>query len=204
MLSQGKQCGPSVVKKLRRSYYGESAFIIKSFIVRHHLALEGQVVPRSHSQGGKHDENQRRTWDVLELFLRVAFAHAPLVSNPTQWSLLFIFGFLYGSSKQQRNIVQLCTKAPPNRKPGRTSILLLDTVQGACPSLSTVTKPWAWEFFKHFTSALNTALCAVRKVYFSAQPNKLKHILNFEKYYPIEHIFVPACSSARKIHFFKF
>ena len=49
-----------------------------------------------------------------------------------------------------------------------------------------------------------TAQCAVRKVYFSAQPNKLKHILNFEKYYPIEHIFVPACSSARKIHFFKF
>ena len=38
-------------------------------------------------------------------------------------------------------------QAPPNRKPGRTSILLLDSVQGACPSLSTVTKPWAWEFF---------------------------------------------------------
>ena len=49
-----------------------------------------------------------------------------------------------------------------------------------------------------------SALCAVRKVYFSAQPNKLRHILNFDKYYPIEHIFVPACSSARKIHFFKF
>ena len=48
------------------------------------------------------------------------------------------------------------------------------------------------------------ALCAVRKVYFSAQPNNLKLILNFQKYYPIEHIFVPACSSARKIHFFKF
>ena len=38
-----------------------------------------------------------------------------LVSYPTRWSLLFIFGFLYGSSdisspsKQQRNIVQLCT-----------------------------------------------------------------------------------------------
>ena len=48
------------------------------------------------------------------------------------------------------------------------------------------------------------ALCAVRKVYFSAQPNNLKLILNFQKYYPIEHIFVPACSSARKEHFFKF
>ena len=42
------------------------------------------------------------------------------------------------------------------------------------------------------------------KVYFSAQPNKLRYILNFDKYYSIEHIFVPACSSARKIHFFKF
>ena len=30
-----------------------------------------------------------------------------LVSYPTRWSLLFIFGFLYGSSKQQRNMVQL-------------------------------------------------------------------------------------------------
>ena len=49
-----------------------------------------------------------------------------------------------------------------------------------------------------------TALCAVRKVYFSAQPNNLKLILNFQKYYPVEHIFVPACSSARKEHFFKF
>ena len=37
----------------------------------------------------------------------------PLVSYPKRWSLLFIFGFLYGSlSKQQRNIVQLCTMDP--------------------------------------------------------------------------------------------
>ena len=49
-----------------------------------------------------------------------------------------------------------------------------------------------------------TAQCAVCKVYFSAQPNNLKPILNFQKYYPIEHIFVPACSIARKVHFFKF
>ena len=42
------------------------------------------------------------------------------------------------------------------------------------------------------------------KVYFSAQLNKLRPILNLKKYYPIQHIFVPACSSARKIHFFKF
>ena len=41
-----------------------------------------------------------------------------------------------------------------------------------------------------------TAQYAFCKVYFSAQPNKLRHILNFDKYYPIEHIFVPACSSA--------
>ena len=42
------------------------------------------------------------------------------------------------------------------------------------------------------------------KVYFSAQPNKLRPILKFEKYYPIEHIIVPACSSVRKIHFLSF
>ena len=48
------------------------------------------------------------------------------------------------------------------------------------------------------------AQCAVCKVYFSAQLNKLRPILNLKKYYPIQHIFVPACSSARKIHFFKF
>ena len=53
-------------------------------------------------------------------------------------------------------------------------------------------------------SCFSSALCAVRKVYFSAQPNKLRPILKFRKYYPVEHIFVPACSSARKIHFFKF
>ena len=32
--------------------------------------------------------------------------------------------------------------------------------------------------------------------------NKLRPILKFKEYYPIEHIFAPACSSARKIHFF--
>ena len=50
----------------------------------------------------------------------------------------------------------------------------------------------------------SSAQCAVCKVYFSAQLNKLRPILNLKKYYPIQHIFVPACSSARKIHFFKF
>ena len=49
-----------------------------------------------------------------------------------------------------------------------------------------------------------SAQYAFCKVYFSAQPNKLRPILKFRKYYPVEHIFVPACSSARKIHFFKF
>ena len=49
-----------------------------------------------------------------------------------------------------------------------------------------------------------TAQCVLCSVYFSAQPNKLRPILKFKKYYPIEHIFVPACLSARKIHFFKF
>ena len=60
---------------------------------------------------------------------------------------------------------------------------------------------WLW---LNLSISWNTAQCAVCKVYFSAQPNNLKLILNFQKYYPIEHIFVPACSSARKIHFFKF
>ena len=32
---------------------------------------------------------------------------------------------------------------------------------------------------------INIAQCAVCKVYFSAKPNKLKPILNFQKYYPI-------------------
>ena len=51
---------------------------------------------------------------------------------------------------------------------------------------------------------ISSAQCVVCKVYFSVQPNNLKLILNFQKYYPFEHIFVPACSSARKEHFFKF
>ena len=50
----------------------------------------------------------------------------------------------------------------------------------------------------------STAQYVFCKVYFSAQPNKLRPILKFEKYNHVEHIFVPACSSARKIHFFKF
>ena len=56
----------------------------------------------------------------------------------------------------------------------------------------------------YLATSNHSAQCAVCKVYFSAQPNNLKLILNFHKYYPIEHIFVPACSSARKEHFFKF
>ena len=49
-----------------------------------------------------------------------------------------------------------------------------------------------------------TAQCVLCKVYFSAQPNKLRPISKFKEYYPFEHIFVSACSSARKEHFFKF
>ena len=33
-----------------------------------------------------------------------------------------------------------------------------------------------------------TAQCVLCKVYFSAQPNKLRPILKIKKYYPIEHI----------------
>ena len=36
------------------------------------------------------------------------------------------------------------------------------------------------------------------------QPNKLRPIYEFEFWYPIKHIFVQACSSVRKIHFFTF
>ena len=35
---------------------------------------------------------------------------------------------------------------------------------------------------------LPTAQCVLCKVYFSAQPNKLRPILKIKKYYPIEHI----------------
>ena len=43
------------------------------------------------------------------------------------------------------------------------------------------------ESARAFTGRRNSysAQCAVCKVYFSAQPNKLKPILNFQKYYPI-------------------
>ena len=58
--------------------------------------------------------------------------------------------------------------------------------------------------FTTFGTKSSNAHCVLCAVYFSAQLNKLRPILEFEKYYPIEHIFVPACSSARKIHFFKF
>ena len=56
----------------------------------------------------------------------------------------------------------------------------------------------------HGLQVSSSAQCVLCSVYFSAQLNKLRPILKFKKYYPIEHIFVPACSSARKIHFFKF
>ena len=97
------------------------SFHHQSFIVGHHLALEGQVVPRSHSQGGKNDENQRRTWGCIGIISKSC----------------------------------LC--------PGTTqSEAWLDEhlVTGECPrrlaSLSTVTKPWTWEFFNtlHLRSTL--------------------------------------------------
>ena len=62
----------------------------------------------------------------------------------------------------------------------------------------------SYEQIKVFGSNRPIAQCVLCKVYFPAQPNKLRPILNFKKYYPFEHICVPACSSVRKIHFFKF
>ena len=46
----------------------------------------------------------------------------------------------------------------------------------------------------------HTAQCVLCSVFFCAQLNKLRPILKFEFWYPIEHILVPACSSVRKIH----
>ena len=47
------------------------------------------------------------------------------------------------------------------------------------------------------------AQCVLCAVYFSRNRTSSDLcILKFEKYYPTEHIFVPACSSARKMHFF--
>ena len=50
----------------------------------------------------------------------------------------------------------------------------------------------------------DNAQCVLCAVYFSTQLNKFRTILEFKTYYPIEHTFVPACSSAWKIHFLKF
>ena len=42
---------------------------------------------------------------------RRSAAGCSVVSYPTRWSLLFVFGFLWwSSSQQQRNIVQQCTR----------------------------------------------------------------------------------------------
>ena len=49
-----------------------------------------------------------------------------------------------------------------------------------------------------------TAQCELCKLFFSAQLNKLRPISKFEFWYRNEHLFVLACSSARKIHFFTF
>ena len=65
-------------------------------------------------------------------------------------------------------------------------------------------QPDHWCLAANFRIIIYNAQYVFCKVYFSAQPNKLRPILKFEKYFPVEHIFVPACSSARKIHFFKF
>ena len=61
---------------------------------------------------------------------------------------------------------------------------------------------WDWLWMKANEAVRTTVQCVLCKVYFSARPNKLRPVLKFKEYYPIEHIFAPACSSARKIHFF--
>ena len=50
----------------------------------------------------------------------------------------------------------------------------------------------------------HSAQCVLCKVYFSAQPNKLRPILKFKKILSYWTYICQACSSARKIHYFKF
>ena len=57
------------------------------------------------------------SYNILCISLSLWWIGGGWVSYPTRWSLLFIFGFSNGSSiyisspsKQQRNIVQLCTR----------------------------------------------------------------------------------------------
>ena len=51
-------------------------------------------------------------------------------------------------------------------------------------------EPYLLGLKPHFTMC---TLCSLS----SSQPNKLRHILKFVSWYPIQHIFVPACSIAR-------
>ena len=46
-------------------------------------------------------------------------------------------------------------------------------------------------------------MCTLCSIFFRAT-EQAQTYLKIKEYSPIEHIFVPACSSARKIHFFKF
>ena len=50
--------------------------------------------------------------------------------------------------------------------------------------------------FSQLCRLLQCTMCCLCSLS-SSQPNKLRHILKFVSWYPIQHIFVPACSIAR-------
>ena len=55
-----------------------------------------------------------------------------------------------------------------------------------------VRDPFKYFYAEFFPFLPHIAQCVLCNVNFSAQLNKLRPILKFEKYYSIEHIFVPA------------
>ena len=115
--------------------------------------LSHKLAPASADQG---------LWDPWNLRLW-EHVRAPkyVVSYPTRWSLLFIFRFLYGSSKQQRNEVQLFTTIMGNNhhwglkgKPPNYEVMMVNDCTSQCTFKCVVTycEPITWESFEgHLT-----------------------------------------------------
>ena len=142
------------------------------------------------------------TWWLQHLPARCAMTRGALEHRPSQmWQKRFQQHYIlleegekkvFKSRRKFVNDAWPASRARPRWAP-RTST--------PSPSL---TSRWTPLYLCAILKPLYSAQCVLCKVYFSAQPNKLRPVLKFRKYFPVEHIFVPACSSVRKIHFFKF
>ena len=137
---------------------------------------------------------------ILQVFIFLAPSsnNSGLVFKVSDWNFDYIFNLTIFTQTSDTYVYEhICSMSFD----ATCTFLYADIIYVVCLSWSNL---FLLFYAKSSLLLLSVPMHIVYFVKYIFPRNKLRPILKFQEYYPIEQIFVPACSSARKIHFLKF